>query len=92
MVVPRPPASCSSVAKLGLRSPRSSIEMSLAELTNLRTGSIIPLDATESGDLLVKVEGQPKFRGVRGAVGNKVAVQLTERLERAVEAQDGSRI
>jgi flagellar motor switch protein FliM len=55
-------------------------EMSLSQLSELHNGMMIPVDAAKDGSLLVRVAGKGKFRGIRGKVGRRLAVQLTERL------------
>jgi flagellar motor switch protein FliM len=72
-----------------LRVELGSAEMSLSELAALREGSVIPVDAAVDGSLLVRIGGRPKFRAIRGTVGQKLAVQLTGRLEHLQEVSDG---
>jgi flagellar motor switch protein FliM len=55
-------------------------EMSLSELSGLHDGMVIPVVSAEDGSLLIRVAGEPKFRGIRGKVGRRLAVRLTERL------------
>jgi len=55
-------------------------ELTLRDLSNLEVGRILPLDSETPGELLVRVEGRPKFRAVRGAVGSRLAVQVTDRV------------
>jgi flagellar motor switch protein FliM len=57
---------------------------------NLQAGSVVPIDAASDGSLLVRVAGRPKFRAIRGALGQRLAVQLTERIAGG-EVRDGGR-
>jgi flagellar motor switch protein FliM len=55
-------------------------ELSLSQLAHLQPGDFIPLVPLENGELLITVEGEAKFRAVRGIVGGRIAVQVTRRL------------
>ncbi len=59
----------------------SASDVPLTELRDLRVGEVIEFPPTEDGKLTVRVEGRPKFKGVRGTVGSRVAVQLTDLIE-----------
>ncbi len=73
-----------------LRVEVGSVELSLSQLADLQAGSVVPIEAAADGSLLVRVEGRPKFRGIRGTLGSRVAVQLTERIP-VGEVRDGGR-
>jgi flagellar motor switch protein FliM len=73
-----------------LRVELGSVALSLSQLAELEAGSVVPIDAAPDGTLLVRVEGQPKFRAIRGALGQRLAVQLTERIAGG-EVRDGGR-
>ncbi len=52
----------------------------LSRLADLRVGAVIPVDPSDEQGLLVRVEGRPKFRAQRGRLGDRLAVQVLERL------------
>jgi len=52
------------------------------ELLKLRVGDVIPLDSDATEDLLVKVEGIPKFRGRPGVFRGNKALKVSSRIER----------
>ncbi|MBI3014039.1 MAG: flagellar motor switch protein FliM [Candidatus Tectomicrobia bacterium] len=52
------------------------------EVLKLRVGDVIPLDSDASEDLLVKVEGIPKFRGRPGVFRGNKALKVSSRIER----------
>lgn len=66
--------------EVSLRVEAGGADVSLRELAALEVGQVLPLQAERAGDFLVKVEGRPKFRGQRGSVGGRLAIQITERL------------
>lgn len=51
-------------------------ELTFAELTGLRPGDVIRLDASVRQDLPVRVGDRTQFRGRVGTVGNRLAVQI----------------
>lgn len=57
-----------------------SVEMSLSALSSMSAGDVIPIESVDGGELLVKVGGVPKFHAIRGAVGRRLAVQLTDQI------------
>ncbi len=65
---------------LALRAEIGSIEMSLRDFSNLAVGDVLPVAEVEGAELLVSVAGKPKFHAIRGAVGNRLAVQLLDRI------------
>jgi flagellar motor switch protein FliM len=66
---------------LRLRAEVGSAELPLGKLRRLRAGDVVPLrPACAGGGVLLRVEGEPKFRGVPGVVGARVAVRITERM------------
>jgi flagellar motor switch protein FliM len=87
-----PPAVESAVREMPieLRVEVGSVALSLAQLAELEAGSVVPIDTAQDGSLLVRVEGRPKFRAIRGTLGPRVAVQLTERIP-VGEVGDGGR-
>jgi flagellar motor switch protein FliM len=56
------------------------VELPLRQLASLRVGDVLPLEAADGDGLLVRVGDEPKFRAERGSVGQRLAVQLLERL------------
>lgn len=65
---------------LDLRVGIGSVEMSLAALSSMSEGDVIPIESVDGGELLVTLGGVPKFFAIRGAVGRRLAVQLTDRI------------
>ncbi len=63
-----------------LRVEAGSTQLTLRELSALQVGQTIAIDTEEPGALLVRVEGRPKFHAVRGSVGSRLAVQVTDRV------------
>ena len=51
-------------------------ELTVAELTDLRPGDVVRLDASVRQDLPVRVGSKVRFRGRVGTVGNRLAVQI----------------
>ncbi len=68
-------------APVALHAELGSAEITVESLACLRTGDVLPLQAPADGSLLLKVGDAPKFRARRGAVGERLAVQVTERIE-----------
>ena len=64
-----------------LRAEVGRAEITLGELGRLQPGDEIPLRAAAPEGYVVSIEGQPKFRAVRGSVGGRLAVQILERIE-----------
>ncbi len=50
------------------------------DLLNLQVGDIIRLDQESTSELIVRVEGVPKFKGLPRAIREKNAIQLTNRI------------
>ncbi|MDP6980469.1 MAG: FliM/FliN family flagellar motor switch protein [Myxococcota bacterium] len=65
---------------LTFRAKIGTVDMSLRDFSNLAVGDVLPLDEVEGGKLLASVAGIPKFHAIRGAVGNRLAVQLQDRI------------
>lgn len=65
---------------LRLRAEVGSAELPLGKLRRLRAGDVVPLRPSSAGGVLLRVEDEPKFRGVPGVVGARVAVRITERM------------
>lgn len=63
-----------------LRVEVGSAELRLSELGRLQVGSVIPITPADEEALIVRVEDRPKFRAIRGTVGRRLAVQLTDRV------------
>ncbi len=51
--------------------------INLQDLTELKVGDVIPLAQDANGELLVQVEGVPKFKGYYGINHGTVAMQIT---------------
>lgn len=69
---------------LTLRVYLGTTEISLRELTQIRPGDVIPLEAPVSQDLAVQISDQTCFRARVGKLGNHLAAQVT-----SVEVQLG---
>ncbi len=65
---------------VSLRVEAGGLDLTLRALAGLEVGQVLPLDTERDGEFVVRIEGRPKFRGLRGAVGNRLAIQITERL------------
>jgi len=65
---------------LRLRVEAGNVELPLRRLASLKVGEVLPLEAADAEGLVVRVENEPKFRAERGSVGQRLAVQLLERL------------
>ncbi|MBF0457060.1 MAG: flagellar motor switch protein FliM [Nitrospirae bacterium] len=52
-------------------------ELLIEDILNLRKGDVIPLGKSVNEDLVLKVEGIPKFRCVPGQVQGNMAVKIT---------------
>ncbi|MCP5055613.1 MAG: hypothetical protein GY937_02690 [bacterium] len=55
-------------------------DVPLQQVAALQVGDVIPLERSDSQGLLVRVEEEPKYVAVRGAVGAQLAVQLVKSL------------
>lgn len=53
-------------------------QVPLRRVAALQVGDVISLERSDSRGLLVRIEEEPKFVGVRGTVGARLAVQLVE--------------
>lgn len=65
---------------LTLRARVGVAQITISRLGSLRSGDVLRLEPVAANGLLVDVEGRAKFRAVRGAVGQRLAVQIEERL------------
>ncbi|MEB2344452.1 MAG: FliM/FliN family flagellar motor switch protein [Deltaproteobacteria bacterium] len=65
-------------------------QVTVAQLAALRVGDVLPVAARRDGGVVVAVEGVPRFRGMRGAMDGRLAVQIIDRLDAGEEAADGS--
>ncbi len=63
-----------------LRAEVGSAELSLRRVRDLRVGDVVVLRPATADAVLIRVEGEPKFRASRGQVGPRLAVRITERL------------
>ncbi|MBI3762807.1 MAG: FliM/FliN family flagellar motor switch protein [Chloroflexi bacterium] len=59
-----------------LRVILGSAELTIDEITGLRPGDVVRLDAPIKQDLPVRVGSQVRFRGRIGTIGNRLAVQI----------------
>jgi len=50
-------------------------------VAGLQVGDTIPLEPVEGGAILVRLENRPKFRALQGAVGSRLALQLTDEVQ-----------
>jgi flagellar motor switch protein FliM len=58
------------------------MDLTMRDVLNLTQGDVIRLSNTRIGDpMVLKVGNKPKFQCRPGVVGNKLAVQVTEKLE-----------
>jgi flagellar motor switch protein FliM len=53
-------------------------ELTVAELTGLRPGDVVRLEAPVRQDLSVKIGSQVRFHGRAGTIGNRLAVQIVD--------------
>ncbi|MDA8441527.1 MAG: flagellar motor switch protein FliM [Peptococcaceae bacterium] len=67
--------------KVPIKVQLGTASISVQDLLNISVGDVIPLNRKLTEPMEVLVGREPKFLGVPGIVGNKVAVQITERLE-----------
>jgi flagellar motor switch protein FliM len=67
-------------APLRLTAEVGGAQIPLRRLGELRVGDVFPLTPAAADGVLVRVEGQPKFRGMRGQLGAQLAVRITERV------------
>ncbi|PJZ68194.1 flagellar motor switch protein FliM [Leptospira perolatii] len=59
-----------------------SVDISIADFMNLTVGDVVKLENTTTrSDMLVKVGERKKFKCLPGRVGNRLAVQIGERVE-----------
>ncbi len=65
---------------LTFRAEIGTLELSLREFSSLAVGDVLPINEVEGAELLTSVAGIPKFHAIRGAVGNRLAVQLQDRI------------
>jgi flagellar motor switch protein FliM len=65
---------------VALRVEAGVADLSLRELAGLKVGQVLPLESGREGSFVVQVEGRPKFRGLRGSVGGRLAIQITGRV------------
>ena len=63
-------------------------EINLETLLHLQKGDIIRLDQDADGELIVKIEGVPKFTGYARKIRQKKAVQIITRLTPPEEMED----
>jgi flagellar motor switch protein FliM len=57
-----------------------SADLTLRRVRDLCIGDVLVLKPSATDGVLVRVEGQPKFRAARGQLGPQAAVRITERL------------
>jgi len=85
----RPPAASSGSRELAerlhamplaLRAEVGSAEIPVARLRALHAGDVVPLRPACRGDVLVRIEGEPRFGAVTGSVGKQLAIKITERM------------
>jgi flagellar motor switch protein FliM len=67
-------------ARVTLTAELATSNVGLSSIARIQVGDLIPVDPSDPDGVIVHVEGQPKFRAVRGAVGQRLAVQITDRL------------
>jgi flagellar motor switch protein FliM len=54
------------------------VQLALSELASLHVGQILPVELADPKGLVVRVDGRPKFRAIRGSVDRRLAVQVTD--------------
>lgn len=64
-------------------------QITVAQLAALEVGDVLPVSARRDGAVVIGIEGVARFRGVRGAVDGRLAVQIVDRLDAGEEAADG---
>lgn len=57
------------------------VSMSVEELLSLNTGDVVCLEKKAVEDILIEVNGKPKFMGRPGLMGKHLAVSVTENVE-----------
>ncbi|HXG30416.1 MAG TPA: flagellar motor switch protein FliM [Thermodesulfobacteriota bacterium] len=61
-----------------VRAKLEDLELTLEELLNLEVGSVISLDRSVEEEVIVEVEGVPKFKGVSGYSRGNQAIKITK--------------
>jgi flagellar motor switch protein FliM len=56
------------------------VELTARELSELKLGDVVPLQQHSASQVELSLDAQPKFAGVLGTSGRKLAIQITERL------------
>ena len=63
---------------IAVRAEVGHVDLGLRRIAALQVGDTLTLDPVPGGEVLVRLEDQPKFRAVRGAVGSRLAVRVVE--------------
>lgn len=66
---------------VNLRVILGSIDLKLKDLNSLMPGDVLRLDARPDDEVIVEVEGQPRFAGKAGRVGKSLGIQVTKEIE-----------
>jgi len=64
-----------------LHAETGSARLPVQRIASLKAGDTIPLDPAEGGSILVRIENRPKFRGLQGMLGSRLAVQLIDEVK-----------
>ena len=70
-----------------VRAEWDALELTLREISNLRTGDVIEMPATLQQETYVLLNGTPKFVGTVGLDTDRVAIQITRKIPPQTEAQ-----
>lgn len=57
------------------------IDLKLKDLNSLLPGDVLRLDARPDEEIIVEIEGQPRFAGKAGRIGKGLGVQITKEIE-----------
>jgi flagellar motor switch protein FliM len=71
-----------STAQIQVIAEIGRMDLTIRDVLALRSGDVIRLQNTRTGDpMTIKIGNRPKFYCRPGCVGNKIAVQITQKLE-----------
>ena len=75
--------------KLNVAVELGQVELRLSEMVNLRPGDIIQLDKDADEELVVKIDGVPKFKGCPGLLKGNKAIQISSVIYKEMESSHG---
>lgn len=68
-------------AKIPITAEWPALEMTARDLTNLKVGDVLPLEAEVVNNVSVRLANLPKFMGRLGTTGTKWAVEITQTIK-----------